>query len=660
MKKLSWLILFISSSCTAQDLPPLVQQQVEQAAGESENENMDDDQLLQGLVAFKKNRIDLNTAGEEELIALHFLSPLQIQSFLRYRKILGLFLNLYELQAIPGWDLVTIKNILPFIRVGVIKENMQKRFSGDQVLLLRTGRGFESGSNDSGAQKFQGDPYQFQVRYRYQYTNTLYAGMVADKDAGEPFFKGRQSAGFDFYSLHVFVRNIGIIKSLALGDYCINLGQGLLAWQSYGPGKGGEVVNIKRQSPVIMPYRSAGEFNFNRGAALTIEKNRFQVSAFVSSKKMSAGLDTGLVAHFTSIHTSGYHRSESEIADRHSVRHLRIGGNIRYQWETGNLGWNSLLEHFSLPLQKEPAVYNRFSFQGKTLLLSSINFSQTFRNVHFFGECATDRHLHTAIIAGGLISLGEKADLALLYRNCDKAFPSLFGNAFTENALPVNEKGWYAALCLRPGLQWQLDGYVDLFSSSWLRYRVNAPTTGYEYLLRVEYKPDKNTAVYLRFRTKNKPLNSFDDSILNSPEDQLRQSFRIHANYSVTRSFSLQHRVELVWFRPHGLQKKEGFLAYTEGKFSLSAAASAVIRLQYFESANYDCRIYAFESDLLYASSVPVFYDKGLRFYLLGQVHFPPHISFWLKWGDTIKKNPVDLNPAGHYEFRLQLMYAFK
>jgi hypothetical protein len=536
---------------------------------------------------------------------------------------------------------------------------MQKRLHGDQVLLLRDGRDFKSNNTDSGAQKFQGSPYQFQLRYRYQYSNLLYVGMVADKDPGEPFFKGPQSVGFDFYSLHLFARHIGPIKSIALGDYCINLGQGLLAWQSYGPGKGGEVMNIKRQSPVLMPYRSAGEFNFNRGAALTIEKNRFEVSAFFSLKKISAGMDTGLVTHFTSIQTSGYHRTESEMAGRNQVRQARLGGNIRYQWETGNLGWNSLLEHFSLPWKKESAVYNRFSFAGKTLFLSGINFSQTFRNLHFFGELASDKHAHTAVIAGSLISLGEKADLALLYRNCDKAFPSLFGNAFTENTLPANEKGWYAALSLRPGPQWQLDSYIDVFSSTWLRFRVNAPATGCEYLLRIQYQPDKKTAVYLRFRTKNKPLNGFADSIMNSPADQVRQSLRIQANYSVTRSFSLQHRVELVRFRQYGQQKTEGFLAYTEGKFSLSSALSAVIRFQYFESGNYDGRIYAYESDLLYAGSVPAFYDKGFRFYLLCQVDVPPHLSFWLKWADTIKKGSLGLNPTEHTQSRIQMIYTF-
>lgn len=45
-------------------------------------------------------------------------------------------------------------------------------------------------------------------------------------------FKGRQKAGFDFYSVHLFARRLGIIQSLAIGDFTVNLGQGLIQWQS--------------------------------------------------------------------------------------------------------------------------------------------------------------------------------------------------------------------------------------------------------------------------------------------------------------------------------------------------------------------------------------------------------------------------------------------
>jgi hypothetical protein len=59
---------------------------------------------------------------------------------------------------------------------------------------------------------------------------------------------------------------------LALGDYTVNLGQGLIQWQGLAFGKSAEVTSIKRQSAVLQPYRSAGEFYFYRGAGITLQK----------------------------------------------------------------------------------------------------------------------------------------------------------------------------------------------------------------------------------------------------------------------------------------------------------------------------------------------------------------------------------------------------
>ena len=60
----------------------------------------------------------------------------------------------------------------------------------------------------------------------FAYKNLLQFGVVGDKDAGEQFFSGAQNLGFDFYSIHLFARNVGRIKALALGDFTVNMGQG--------------------------------------------------------------------------------------------------------------------------------------------------------------------------------------------------------------------------------------------------------------------------------------------------------------------------------------------------------------------------------------------------------------------------------------------------
>jgi len=47
--------------------------------------------------------------------------------------------------------------------------------------------------------------------------------MTMEKDPGEEFFRGSNRVGFDFYSAHLYYRNISrTVKALAFGDYQVN------------------------------------------------------------------------------------------------------------------------------------------------------------------------------------------------------------------------------------------------------------------------------------------------------------------------------------------------------------------------------------------------------------------------------------------------------
>jgi hypothetical protein len=101
------------------------------------------------------------------------------------------------------------------------------------------------------------------------------------------------------FILTTFLSGISAYKSMALGDYTINLGQGLIQWQSMAFRKSADVMQVKRQGPVLQPYNSAGEFNFLRGVASTWQKRRVSITGFASLKRNSGNviLDTAKVMY---------------------------------------------------------------------------------------------------------------------------------------------------------------------------------------------------------------------------------------------------------------------------------------------------------------------------------------------------------------------------
>ena len=668
-------------SQVTEPVTPSTEQQLENSTAHNNDRETEDDAYLQQLMHFLKDQINLNTADAAELNQLHMLTALQISNFLVYRKVMGKLVNLYELQAIPGWHIETIQKIAPYITVSIpmpmVKTIRGRLVNRNHSLLIRASqvperaRGYLLDSS-TAVNFYPGSAQQLLFRYAYNYKNLLQFGILAEKDAGEQFFKGKQKQGFDFYSAHIFARQIGLIKALAIGDYTVNMGQGLIQWQSLAFKKSADVIQIKRESAVLGPYNSAGENNFHRGIGLTLEKGNWQLTVFGSYKNSDANLvaDTvqGSGDFISSLQTSGYHRTKAETADKSSQHQLVYGGNLSFQYKRLQLGINGIQYTFKLPLIKAAEPYNTYALAGKRFGNYSIDYSYTFKNLHFFGEAAFTSGLDRAFINGLMISTSSRVDVSLLYRKLSKSYQSLYTTAFTESAYPGNETGLYAGVSIRPNNIWRIDAYADFYKFPWLRYRVNAPNTGTDYLIQLNYKPNKQLEIYSRFHAESKAINANAELLILSPViQQPKKNWRTQINYKITSSITLRNRTELLWFDKKGMAAEQGFLIYFDFIYNpMLKPWSGSLRVQYFESEGYNSRLYAYENDVLYSFSIPVFYDKGYRYYININYDINKKISLWIKWAQTLYMNKTligsgldEINGNTKSEIKLQLMYKF-
>lgn len=605
----------------AQERPaePVNEQQLEMQA-EREEGVADDDAQWQQLMYFQKHPLNLNAVTENELKTLRLLTDLQISNFLMYRKQLGALLNIYELQAIPGWDVYTIKQLLPYVTVSEVKsivERLGERLQhGEQTALLRFAATVSNGEEAKKAtDNYLGHPSAVLFRYKYNYKNLLQYGVTGDKDAGEQFFKGAQKNGFDFYSFHFFARKLGIVQSLAIGDFAVGFGQGLIQWQGMAFKKSADVLAIKRQGPALQPYNSAGEYNFHRGVGVTLQKNAVQCTVFGSVRKLSANLVSDSIS---SIQTMGYYRTVAELSDRYNVQCITAGTSVKVSNNRSHIGINTVQYSLSNPLQPADEPYDRYAISGRTWSNYSFDYSYTFRNMHVYGEVAVDKVYNKAMVHGLLASLDPRVDLAIVYRNISSRYQSLFSNAFTENRLPVNENGLYAGLSIRPMHGWKINVYADIFRFPWLKFKVNAPSGGQEYLVQLEYTPNKYVTMYSRLRYETKDAGIIDTaSVISILTPVKRLNWRTQVNYRVNKVIELRSRVETVWYGSKKTQMETGFLLYTDvfvkppmKPFFFNA------RLQYVETAGYNSRIYAWENTVMYNFSIPAQFDKAVRYIL--------------------------------------------
>ena len=112
--------LALARPAHAQELPrraPDLDRLTQELFAEIQSDQVPYEDLYETLLQYYQTPVNLNAASREELRALLLLSETQITSLLQHREATGPLLSLYELQAVPGWDLRTIYRVLPFVTV---------------------------------------------------------------------------------------------------------------------------------------------------------------------------------------------------------------------------------------------------------------------------------------------------------------------------------------------------------------------------------------------------------------------------------------------------------------------------------------------------------------------------------------------------------------
>lgn len=683
MKKIiSGLLFFmLPVSMIAQVTEPPVlntEQQLENVTENNADQETEDDTYLQEMMQLGLNPVNLNAADENDLNELKVLSPIQIENMLRYRSILGNLLSIYEVQAIPGWDLQTIRKIRPFItvanKINLISGMKERLKKGEHSLMIRVSQVLERSTGyfpDSTVKNFYpGSPQRIFMRYRYMYKNLLQYGVSGEKDPGEQFFKGKQAVGFDFYSAHIFIRDLGIIKALALGDFTVNLGQGLTQWQSLAFKKGPGITAAKRQSAVLKPYNSAGEINFHRGAGITIGKRNWEATIFGSFRKLDANFipvdSLNPENIISSLQSSGYHRTKSEVEDKGIQQQTTFGGNFSMKIRKFNMGVNAIQYILKFPLVKDAYPYNRFALSGKSFGNYSLDYDFTYHNMHLYGEIASNGKNGLAFLSGLMISVSANADMGLIYRNISREYQSLYTNTFTESTSPSNEKALFAGISLKPATAWLIEAYVDIYKFPWLKFQVNAPATGSDYFIQATYRPNRQLEIYSRFKRESKAANANPEALTMSPvNNQPRKNWRTQFIFKVNSHFTFRNRVEMVWFSKMGYEVSKGFLANADLIYKpMMKPFSANIRLQYFETDDYDSRLYAYENDVLFSYSIPVFYNQGYRYYLNVNYDITRKLSAWMRIAQTVNPGQSSLGSGldeikgnRKTELKLQMIY---
>ncbi|HRH66965.1 MAG TPA: hypothetical protein PLU53_11750 [Bacteroidia bacterium] len=656
-----------SQNKQSEEVPAGYRNELETIASEGANTETDTD-FLELLSEYKKHPLNLNACSMQELELFPLMTSLQSIALLTHREKFGSFLSIEELQVIDEFSIEEIRRLSEYISFGNESSGLQPSFKNlltksEQSLALRY-QETKSGKPESENSYF-GPAYKLFTRYKYRFGNKFRFSLTGEKDPGEGFFSSKQKKGFDYSSGYLEIQRSGVLQKIVVGDYSCQFGQGLVLWSGFGFGKSSETVLIKKNGRGIIPSSSTDENNFFRGIAFRSVYKKISADLFLSTHKVdgnSVESDTG--KYISSFQNTGYHRNPSEWEDKHSLREQVAGVSVNYSGRSLNTGAVVYATRFSLPFIPSGDPYTRFDFYKNNNLNGGVNYSYIYRNINLFGEIGISKSGGKAVLQGILAQLHARLSVALLFRSYDVDYHALKAHGFSENTRTANETGWYTGFNWKMSHGVTLTGYADVFRFPWLRYQVDAPSSGSGNYMQCSWQPKKTMEMYVRYRVEKKEESHSRPEFHLKPISQNRQqNLRWNLRFDLDATWEWSSRFEYIRTKKGPFKASYGYAAYQELFFHpLKSFISGSVRYSIFNCPAYDARIFAYENDVLYSFSVPAAYGSGTRYYVNLRFKVFRQLNVWAKYSSTTyMKSPVYSaeaeTPSPKSEYKIQIIY---
>ena len=645
--------LFIIPACSAQNPTESLLEDILEDLSVNDDINNSVNTLnweneLEELSTRLQEPVNLNTATREQLEQFPFLSDIQIEHLLAYIYIHGQMQTIYELQLIEDMDRQTIQYLLPFVCIKAINNEPAFRWKtmlksaakyGKNEVLTRMDIPFYK--RKCYEHTYLGPAVYNSVKYSFRYSDRLYAGVVAEKDAGEPFAALHNRYGYDYYSFYLLLKNCGWLKALAVGNYRLSFGQGLVISTDYLMGKTIYASSFNNRSSGIKKHSSTDEYNYFRGIAATVAlAKHWDISGFYSHRSLDGVIKDGKI---TSIYKTGLHRSRKEADKKHLFTLQLTGGNVSYQQNRIRLGITGIYYVFNQLYEPELTGYSKYNLHGNNFYNLGIDYAYRWHRFSFQGE--------TAIGKQGWASLNrlqyspvQDVHLMLIHRFYSYNYWAMFAHSFGEGSMAQNEQGYYLGLETSPFAHWKFFASFDLFSFPWKRYRVSKSSRGMDGLLQATFTPRANLSMDLKYRYKQKERDlTGSKGTLTLPI--FHHQFRYRLNYSFKDVFSSRTTLDYNYFHSQDRAADIGYQVTQMISSQLPwARLFADVQGSYFFTDSYDSRVYAAEKGLLYTFYTPSFQGHGFRFSIRLRYELNKHWLFITKFGETIY---LDRNEIG-------------
>ena len=393
---ISLLILFpLWSFSQATKLPEIITNIAEElAADDTDPEAVA--VYIERLHDLAESPVNINSADENEISKLFFLSDFQIKALADYVHSSGRIVSVYELADIPGFDKEIVLMMVPFIS---LDEKMRMHADSARLRnILLTNLSIKPGNDDSTS---QGSSWKMLSKYKFS-SGGFSGGITAEKDPGEKFMSGEPPLP-DFLSFNLAYNGSGTLRKLIIGDYSARFGQGTNINTGIRSGLSITAPGYMSSKDELKPYTSTDENNFFRGLAAEFSFKNSGLFLFYSKNFLDATLGSSGSSgnYIENFYKSGLHNTSSLLLKKDVVSDLTYGLNLSHNFNNLRIGVTWSEDKFSLPVKPEKEDLEKiFDFAGTRNSIYSAYYSSFIKRILLYGEFSINEYKNYSFVQG--------------------------------------------------------------------------------------------------------------------------------------------------------------------------------------------------------------------------------------------------------------------
>lgn len=573
-----------------------------------------DAHTLELLQEIMQTPLNINTIQLEELSQLGFLTEFEQKSIVAFVTQNKPLKTIYELQFVLGLPIEKAQLLSYFCMVHV----EHKTVSLDELIAQGTHTASSIFQIPVGAEMrdtnaiYAGNLMKHSWRYRFSSNNTLFWGITCKKDIGEAISKS-QTNWYDYTSIYVQFKPNGLISNIVLGDYELQIAQGLMQWQGGYFGKQMRTQHLSNHY-ILKKHSSGNEIDFYRGAAATLQCKSWYITPFGSRRYIDGKLNndtTGL-----QLYTTGYHRTQQELQYAKAILHTTQGVHVQFGAARHVVSAAYMQHTFSLSAFRTEQYY------------ANVAYSFARNHTTFFSEIATNFNA-LAYCVGIQTTIARDIAATSMFRQYEPEYSNDFAQSISEQSSIGNEQGLFSIITCPLSAHVTLHCIHDYYYMPQPRYFVAAPTRGNELCLKLQYSNWDGIRMYYAWSNGYKTQQISGDIQHREVYTEISQFHKLFVSIPVTGGFVFKTCIA----HTKTIESK-GVLVYQDIVYKPNQIWNIRMRFAQF-SAPYTARIFAWEDNTEYNMQSHQYYNQGSHWYAMGEWNLAKYIRIECKLSHT-------------------------